>query len=177
MTRAPLRVPEPDRCGRSVGANRDASANNLPAVSLAETEWPCADTGDQSPPQGTKSYPSSIAKAIIAIKRGAGAIEKNAKHERGYMYQAWDDILNAVSPLITDHGLIIIQSETGRSVPGGDLVMINYEFTITHESGEVWPDRPTRSSLSMLRPGADLSMTRRSCGATPMRKRHFTSSF
>lgn len=99
-----------------------------------------------------KVYPPKIAKAILAITREIDPVAKagtNTFHK--YKYAKWEDILDALSPLIAQHGLIIQQSEYAHGGFAGDLIEISYEFTIINEDGDVWPDRPQITAICKVR--------------------------
>lgn len=105
-----------------------------------------------------KVYPPKIAKAILAIMRDIGAVQKAGWNDfHKYNYQKWDDILDKVSVLQARHGLIIVPSEVSRSLVENDqqkndqLVGITYEFSIINEDGEVWPDRPRMTAFGRVR--------------------------
>lgn len=101
----------------------------------------------------TKTYPPKIAKALIAIAKEFGAIEKDGTNSfHKYNYQKWEDVLNRVSELLPRHGLMIQQSEVARSLFENDQMMsITYAFTIFNQDGEVWPDRPVWSAVARAR--------------------------
>lgn len=99
-----------------------------------------------------KMYPIKIAKSILAITRAMQPVEKAGFNKfHGYKYPKWEDILEQLGPLIAEHGLIIIQSETSHGGFERDLIEISYEFTIVNEDGDVWPDRPTITSICKVR--------------------------
>jgi hypothetical protein len=95
-------------------------------------------------------YPSSIAKAIIAVSREIGQVSKDGVNKfQNYKYQAWDDIIRALQPAMINAGLIVTQSEVGRSIEE-KIVTVTYEFTLVHESGDVWPDRLAKTGMARL---------------------------
>ena len=103
-------------------------------------------------PENIKLYPPKIAKALLAITREVDPVTKagyNSFHK--YNYQKWEDILEALGPLIAKHGLIIIQSEIAHGGFERDLIEVSYEFTIVNEDGDVWPDKPTITSICKVR--------------------------
>jgi hypothetical protein len=96
------------------------------------------------PVQRAEHYPPRIAKAIIAITREMEGIAKAGVHEfHKYRYQRWEDINEKLSPLLAEHGLLIMQSEQSRSLleqnDKGSVLAIVYHFTIVHESGDMAP--------------------------------------
>lgn len=98
-------------------------------------------------------YPGKMCKAILAVTRGIGAIEKSGWNDfHKYHFQKWDDILDKLSPLLAEHGLIVTPSEIGRNLfENEQMIAITYEFTIVNEEGEVWPDRPVWTALARAR--------------------------
>lgn len=108
-----------------------------------------------SQPSSAGYYPPSIARALVAVARAAHAIGKKGHNNfHNYDYQRWEDVLNELSPLIAEHGLFIMPSEIHRSLLENEqLVSVTYAFTIGHESGEVWPDRPQFSAIAKVRDG------------------------
>jgi hypothetical protein len=109
-------------------------------------------------PPEPKAYPPSMAKAILKIMREIGAIQKSGWNDfHMYHYQKWEDILDRLSVLLADNGLIIIPSEVSRSLVENDqqkndqLVAITYDFTIVNEEGECWPERPRITAFGRVR--------------------------
>lgn len=105
-------------------------------------------------PQGSpKAYPPKIARALLSVTREIGAVGKlgeNTFHK--YHYQKWEDVLNVIAPLLTQHGIIVQQSEVARSLFENDQMMsITYAFTLINEDGDVWPDQPVWTSIARAR--------------------------
>lgn len=89
-------------------------------------------------------FSSKVAKAVIAVSREIGRIQKDGRNEfQRYKYTKWEDINEVLSPLLADHGLIIIQNEVNRDIlersSEGCVLALTYSFTLVHESGEHWP--------------------------------------
>lgn len=110
------------------------------------------------PPAESKAYPPKLAKALMAITREFGPITKGKFKDdphggwndfHSYGYQKWEDVLERESTLLAQHGIIIQQSETQRSLLD-KLISISYEFTIISEDGDVWPDRPVFTAIGRL---------------------------
>lgn len=96
------------------------------------------------PTQRAAHYPASIARAVIAITREMEAVSKQGQNEfQKYRYQRWEDISAKLSPLLAEHGLLIMQSEQSRSLleqnDKGSVLAIVYHFTLVHESGDMAP--------------------------------------
>jgi hypothetical protein len=80
-----------------------------------------------------------IAKAIAGVMIEVGTIKKGGRNEfYGYDYARMEDLLQALTPLMGKHGLAILQNELDIQ-RFENRVAVRYEFTIIHESGEMWP--------------------------------------
>lgn len=90
-------------------------------------------------------YPAKIAVSILKITAEIGRIQKEGRNEfQRYNYTRWEDINEKLSPLLSEHGLIIVQSEQSRSLleenDKGSVLAIVYHFTIVNEHGDSWPE-------------------------------------
>jgi hypothetical protein len=127
----------------------EPAPNNLPAVpSAPQPKTPAAKPEP-------KHFPPRLAKALLAITREIGLIGKEGRNDfQRYNYARWEDINDKLSPLLAEHGILIIQSETSRSLleenDKGSTLAIVYEFTIVNEHGEQWPPI-TWTAISRLR--------------------------
>ncbi len=93
-----------------------------------------------------------IAGAIAAVMSKVDTIEKRGKNEYfGYMYARMEDVLYAVTPLMGAAGLAVIQNEVQKEVLEGSRLAVTYEFSIFHSSGEVWPEKPRFTGVSLAR--------------------------
>lgn len=104
-------------------------------------------------PAAPKAYSPKIAKALLAVTREIGAVEKSGWNDfHKYHYQKWEDVLGRLSEVLPKHGLIIMQSEVARSLFENDQMMaITYEFIIVNEDGDVWPERPVWTAIARAR--------------------------
>jgi hypothetical protein len=97
----------------------------------------------------------NLAAALAAVTSEVGVIAKRGHNKfHGYKYATMGDVLERLTPLIGKHGLIIMQTETpeGRKMfDDGRAIAIEYEFTIGHSSGEIWPDRPRQTGMCRCR--------------------------
>jgi hypothetical protein len=89
-------------------------------------------------------FPAAIAKSILAVSRDIGEIAKEGLNTfQKYRYVKWEDINQKLSPLLSQHDLIIVQSEISRSLleenAQGSVLAIVYHFTIVNGDGEQWP--------------------------------------
>jgi hypothetical protein len=96
-------------------------------------------------PAPPRVYSPKIAKAILAVTREIGHIAKDGENTfQGYRYARWEDIVEKLSPLLADHGLIAIQTEKTRHLieqtDKGSTLSIVYGFTFTNEDGDLWPE-------------------------------------
>lgn len=81
-----------------------------------------------------------------------GTIKKGGRNRfHGYDYARMEDLLVAVTPLMGKYGIVVIQNEVERNVVEGNRLACTYEFSIIHESGEYWPERPRYTGMSTAR--------------------------
>lgn len=100
-----------------------------------------------------KMYPAKIAASIIKITREIGRVQKRGENTfHKYTYAKWEDILDVLSPMIADNGLIIIPNEVHHNVLESlATIAITYEFTIVNEDGDVWPEKPKQTQLCKIK--------------------------
>ncbi len=89
-------------------------------------------------------FSANVAKAVISVSREIGKIQKEGFNNfQRYKYTKWEDVNDKLSPLLVEHGLIIVQSEIARDIlersAEGCVLAITYHFTLVHESGDSWP--------------------------------------
>src|SRR5262245_52049848 len=96
---------------------------------------------------------SEIAGAIARITAEVGVVPKLGENRfHNYKYARMSDVLLHLTPLLAKHGLVLVQTETERSMfDDGRVLAVQYEFTISHSSGEVWPDRPRQTGVCRCR--------------------------
>jgi hypothetical protein len=112
----------------------------------------------QAPPAGagTPLHAAPIGQITRAIANTMLEVHRVAKRGRNtiqqYNYARMEDILQRLTPLLGKHGLAIFQDEVGRSMFDNDSVIaITYEFTIAHESGEIWFQRLRQTGAARCR--------------------------
>lgn len=116
--------------------------SNLPAVA----ESPHGNITYVPAPKPAPVYPPKIAKAILAVQRAFGHVGKAGKNDfQGYKYPRWEDVNEKLSPLLSEHGLVMVQSEVTRSIleksDKGSVLGIVYRFTLVDaETGDSWPE-------------------------------------
>jgi hypothetical protein len=121
-----------------------------PAPKLPAVQGATAGAGRYLNEVAPRSYPSAIAKAMIAISRDIGEIAKDGFNQfQKYKYQDWQDIVREVRKAMIAHGIMVTQSEVNRTIEDR-LVAITYQFTIVHEGGDVWPERPVWTGMARL---------------------------
>jgi hypothetical protein len=141
-----MTILDQDHATTSEGAEIPLSGPPLPIVSelagLQKIAPPLPATGIA---QITKAIAGVMQEIDMVAKRG-----HNTFHH--YHYARMEDILRQLTPLLGKHGLVVFQDETGRSMFDNDgVIAITYEFTVAHESGEIWPHRLRQTGVSRCR--------------------------
>lgn len=91
----------------------------------------------------------SIAKALAGVMTKVGTIPKNGYNKfHNYHYATMGDILNALTPLMGEQGIALLQNEISINPIENNRVAVTYEFTIAHESNETWHFRQTGMALA-----------------------------
>ena len=100
-----------------------------------------------------KTYPAEVMNAIAEIMASDLYVQKRGSNKfHGYKYATVGDLLDKIQPLMAKHGLVVLQSERTKDfVDGGNVLAIDYEFTLAHKSGAVWPDRPVITGMTSCR--------------------------
>ncbi len=115
-------------------------------------ESPAAPPPRQMPAVVPQMTAPNIAKGIVGVMRDIGVVAKEGVNEHfKYSFARMEDITKRLTPLLAKHGLAIIPSEVSRSFIDPSYVSITYAFTIMHESGEVWPERPEYTGVSLAK--------------------------
>jgi hypothetical protein len=92
-----------------------------------------------------------IAAAIASVMSEIGTIQKGGYNKfHNYHYARMEDLLHVLTPLMGRHGLGVIQNEIEIKTIE-NRIATTYEFSIIHSSGEVWPERPRFTGMSMGR--------------------------
>ena len=93
----------------------------------------------------------NLAKGIAGVMSEVGTIQKTGYNKfHNYAYATLQDLLFAVTPLMGKHGVCVIQNEVERTL-AENRVMVTYEFSIFHTSGEVWPEKPRFTGMCIGR--------------------------
>ena len=129
------------------------AAPKLPAVPEKTVPGTVADI---APPKQMQAMP--VPKLATAISKVMGEIAADPIHKKGknafhnYSYATMQDILNGLTPLMSKHGITIMQTEIERGfMDNGNAIFATYDFTIMHESGEVWPFPQRQTGVSNTR--------------------------
>lgn len=90
-----------------------------------------------------KKYPASIIKAVHAVMTKVEYVEKDGKNDfHKYKYASEAALIAALRPVMLEEGLIIFPSgEELRPVDEFGITHIVLSYTLTHISGDVWPDK------------------------------------
>lgn len=121
--------------------------------------------GKTPPPVGqTMPMPSNVmpvtgfGKLAEAIAKITQEVAENPIHKSGknafhnYNYARMQDILNGLTPLMSKHGVVVMQTEIERGfMDNGNAIFATYDFTIMHKSGEVWPFPQRQTGVSNTR--------------------------
>lgn len=110
------------------------------------------------------AIPPAVANAINAVMAAVPKLAKTEKNTHGnYNFAGIDDFLEAVRPLCSAHGLIIVQDEesfdlreagAGRDGRPAVWLVVRFRFTLAHSSGETWSHSPARSIMVSASMGA-----------------------
>lgn len=93
---------------------------------------------------------SAIVKAIAKIMAEVGSVQKAGTNTfHNYRYATAADVLHKLQPLMANAGLVIIQNEAERRFDlDGAVLTVSYEFTLAHESGELWQHPIVRTGMA-----------------------------
>jgi ERF superfamily len=133
------------KISEAIRAPELAPPGAAPAAQLPAVHQPGPDSLVSSGPAPRPTYPPKIAKSILAITREVGHVEKRGRHEfHKFKYPTWEDVIEALSPLLAEHGLICIQAEKSRHLiednDKGSTLSVVYGFSFVNEDGETWPE-------------------------------------
>lgn len=143
-----------DQLGEALA--QEAPAAQLPAV--AEKPAAPAPTVDVAP-QTEGILPvtqlDKLASALsdVTAKIGSDPVHKGGRNTfHNYDYARMQDILTKLTPMMAEAGLTIMQSEITRGfLDNGAAVYVEYEFTVLHKSGQVWPQKLRQTGVCNAR--------------------------
>lgn len=94
---------------------------------------------------------AAIAAATVDI--GDNPVVKAGENKfQNYNYARMQDILGTLTPIMSKHGIVVLQSEVNRGfMDGGNAIYATYDFTILHNSGEVWPHMQRQTGVARTR--------------------------
>jgi len=79
--------------------------------------------------------PPSIYQRILAVQKGVGVIERNAQHKQaGFWYATEDGFLNAIRPLLFEHGVLIVRTVKNTLVEPWKMESIDKQGVITSKT-------------------------------------------
>jgi hypothetical protein len=92
-----------------------------------------------------------LAGAIASVMSEIGTIQKGGYNKfHNYHYARMEDLLHVLTPLMGKHGIAVFQNEIEIKTIE-TRIAVTYEFSIIHSSGEIWPERPRFTGMSMAR--------------------------
>lgn len=93
---------------------------------------------------------TAVLTAINHVTQKAGSVAKTGENKfHGYNYATAADIAHKLQPLMAEAGLVIIQSQKeAKLVADGQLMAVEYEFTLAHITGAQWPEKPVYTGVS-----------------------------
>lgn len=102
----------------------------------------------------TEPAPLTVVAAVAAVAADLGAIGKESQGH-GYQYRGIDDILNALSPLLAKHGVVIVPKPVhAETVPapgrkeGWTATRVQYEFEVFGPDGSSFVGGAAADGLS-----------------------------
>lgn len=103
------------------------------------------------PPITTEGI-AAIASAIAQVTSEIGTVKKTGVNKfHNYVYAKMEDVLAKLTPVVARHGLALIQNQVACGMFEGTNVFVDYDFTIIHKSGAVWPERIRQRGISRAR--------------------------
>jgi len=161
-TRTPRRVvPGPSGIAAKAVALREEKAQAIKG--LIDREKTVTEMAPQEPTIGeahrARSIPplmpfqgvGKLAGGSAGVMSEIGTINKGGYNKfHGYHYARMEDLLHVLTPLMGKHGIAVFQNEIEIKTIE-NRIAVTYEFSIIHSSGEVWPERPRFTGMSMGR--------------------------
>lgn len=123
-----------------------------PAVRAPEPEATASQLPSHTVPFAGGSF-GKVVEAIANVMAEIRPVEKLGFNKfHNYAHMRIGDLNAELTPLMGKHGIVVIQNETRRDLFDNQTVMaIQYEFTILHKSGEVYPERPVITGVARCR--------------------------
>lgn len=100
----------------------------------------------------TKDF-GEVVGAIAAVMAEIQPVEKGGKNTfHDYKYARMQDILQALTPLMGKHGIVVFQYEARRDMfDDGKVMAIGYNFIVAHKSGQTWITPVPQTGMSPCR--------------------------
>jgi hypothetical protein len=164
MNTRPTRAPAPPPAETIEADPRDRDheitvepirAADLPAVRQHQAS--AAPAPAQRPERERVQLPTTgfaaLADAIAGVMAEIKPVAKEGWNDfHKYNYARMQDLMGELTPLMGKHGVVVFQNEMDRDMfDEGRAMAVRYEFTIVHKSGEIWPERPIITGVSMCR--------------------------
>lgn len=94
--------------------------------------------------------PATIAEAITTIMGKVDYVQKKGVNEfHKYNFAAVGDVLTKLQPAMSETGLVIVQNQIGCTfISDNSVMLVEYEFILSHKSGETWGFRPRHSGMA-----------------------------
>ena len=130
-------------------AGASSEGTNVPAV--VNQRAPMGSAHRIQYEAASKNVAEALANIMLEI--GNAPVEKKGENTfHHYKYAKMQDVLVALTPMMSRHGIIILQTEIGRDMfDNGAAISVTYEFTIAHKSGDVWPQKIQQTGLCNAR--------------------------
>lgn len=131
-----------------------AQSSNLPAARANGNTPPAHhEHVEREPVTLPKTGFAALAAGIAAVMAEIKPVAKSGWNDfHKYNYARMQDLSAELTPLMGKHGVVVFQNELNRDMfDDGRAMAVRYEFTIVHKSGEIWPERPVITGVSMCR--------------------------
>lgn len=100
---------------------------------------------------GWAQLPPKIAGAVCGVMGKVNGIAKKGENKfHNYKFTEMTELLAALQPVLHEEGLIVVQSEIGRSVLDQKALLVTYAFGLAHSSGETWPAHVVQTGMAAL---------------------------
>jgi hypothetical protein len=85
----------------------------------------------------------NIIKALNEIMKDVSYVQKSSENKfHGYKYASESSLLESLRPAMIAHGLVLIPSVSNvGSIDQFGNTTVTVEYTLSHVSGEIWPDK------------------------------------
>jgi ERF superfamily len=155
-TTTDTRVPSPEQeLAKEATTNLPDLASQVKA--MADTAQPVARDTDGNVVRkhghtATAAF-GEVVGAIAAVMSEIQPVEKGGKNQfHDYKYARMQDILQALTPLMGKHGIVVFQYEAARNMfDDGKVMAITYDFIVAHKSGQTWINPVPQTGMSPCR--------------------------